>query len=108
MVTVNKKCKICVTDRNVQTGTNTQTLVSSLAVTNTCPLPIRDSTCEAQQRVQRKQFRPNDAQRTILEQDNANGTTTEINRQRASEFGVDISQIHSWHRRFKQKQQQKT
>jgi transposase-like protein len=37
MVTVNKKCKVCVTDRNVQTGSNTCIVFSSykyVSVTN--------------------------------------------------------------------------
>ena len=57
-----------------------------------------------QLKARRKQFRPDDTQKAILQQDHLSGITKELVEKRASEFGVDATQIRSWHRRFKQKQ----
>jgi hypothetical protein len=105
----NKKCTVCDANREVL-GTlsnianvinSSQTSASSDTVAHS-PLPTQD-THEPHLKVRRKQFRPDDAQKTILRGDNVNGITRELVEQRASEFGVDVSQIRSWHRRFKHK-----
>ena len=56
-------------------------------------------------KIRRKQFRPTSIQKQMLQADNENGITQEVINQRASEFGVHVTQIQSWHRRFRLKQQ---
>ena len=53
----------------------------------------------------RKQFRPTNIQKEMLQADNEKGLTQEVIKKRALEFGVHVTQIKSWHRRFQLKQQ---
>jgi hypothetical protein len=106
----NKKCTVCDANRevlgtlsNITNVTNSsQTSARSDTVVAHSPLPTQ-GTHEPHLKVRRKQFRPDDAEKTILRGDNVNEITRELIEQRASEFGVDVSQIRSWHRRFKHK-----
>ena len=54
-------------------------------------------------KIRRKQFRPTSIQKQMLQADNENGITQEVINQRASEFGVHVTQIQSWHRWFRLK-----
>ena len=51
-------------------------------------------------KVLRKQFRPTEEQKRILEADHINGVTADIINQRAIEFHVHTTQVKSWHKRF--------
>lgn len=54
-------------------------------------------------KIRRKQFRPTTIQKQMLQADNENGVTQEVINQKATEFGVHVTQIQSWHRRFRLK-----
>lgn len=107
----NKKCASCDANREVLgiltniANVSNSVQASQLPLHSVPPnnLPMRNNP-EATTKVRQKQFRPTDGQKTILQQDHSNGITAEVIKQRAAEFTVDVSQIRSWHKRFRLKE----
>lgn len=94
----NKKCTQCSSTREVLGAlSNHGNILPSTQSSN--------SNQPATGRRRRKQFRPTDEQKQILEADYENGLTQEVINQRALEFAVHTSQIESWHKRFRLKKQ---
>ena len=56
-----------------------------------------------QRQTRRKQFRPTTEQIAVLVQDNKDSCNLHILETRARDFSVDISQIRSWHQRYRKR-----
>lgn len=55
----------------------------------------------AENRQRRTRFKPTDEQLSLLKEDNVQNRNKTLNLKRAHDFGVHISQIENWHRRYK-------
>ena len=111
IITESNKCTLCHNQRDIlgtlsiSNPTNhSQSSANPGADAHSSFLLATQEIPEPQLKARRKQFRPDDTQKAILQQDHLSGITKELVEKRASEFGFDATQIRSWHRRFKQKQ----
>lgn len=92
----------------VSTAVSRSTAESTTDTTTNDNATVPPNVTTAGNKQRRARFKPAPAQIAVLKEDHSRKPNREINKRRADEFGVHITQIETWHKRQRQQSRKNT